>query len=317
MSPAPQESQLPSNFPPMSGNEIEGLDPDEFCRALDDRANNRRQFEDVWTDALVRSAYLAGPMRGIKNFNYPLFYAVAKFLRGLGYDIKNPAETDAEVHDEAVAAKNPLDVYMRRDLADVAATDAVFLLPGWEESQGATIEATVAFMLGHPVYELPMFERVESVRKATRDGAKDSNPNPKDVAASGKLPLHLWPTSATIYGTLALLEGALKYGRGNWRDRGVRASVYVDALARHVSAWFEGQDNAPDSGLPHLAHALACLAILVDAQMTGKLIDDRQFHGEGYRAFLDEATEHVARLKEIHADKAPHHFTIQDNEEAS
>lgn len=133
--------------------------------------------------------------------------------------------------------------------------------------------------------------------------------NPKDAVGSGKVPLHLWPTTATVVGSMALMEGALKYGRCNWRPGGVRASIYFDACSRHLNAWFEGEDNDPDSGLPHLGHALACLAVVVDAQAAGKMTDDRQYPG-GYRALIDSMTQHVGRLKDVHFDRQPDHFTI-------
>lgn len=135
--------------------------------------------------------------------------------------------------------------------------------------------------------------------------------NPKDMVGSDKLPLHLWPETATALGCLGLLDGMLKYGRSNWRSAGVRASIYVDACKRHLNAWFEGEEVDPDSGLPHLAHALACLAILVDAKAANNLNDDRQVPG-GYRALLTELTPHVPRLKALHAGKAPKHYTIAD-----
>lgn len=132
----------------------EDSDPDayDFLMAL---KASRDSWEFVTDD--LHSAYLAGPMRGYVDFNYPLFNAVARYLRHCGLTIENPAESDAEVHERAEAAKHPLSVYMERDLADVARTDAVLVLPGWEQSEGATIEVTVAWMLGHPVYALPEF----------------------------------------------------------------------------------------------------------------------------------------------------------------
>ena len=135
--------------------------------------------------------------------------------------------------------------------------------------------------------------------------------NPKDAIGANKLPLHLWPTTATAMGCIGLPEGALKYGRTNWRDSGVRASIYIDACKRHLDAWFEGEDCAPDSGSPHLTNALACLAIIVDAQAAGKLVDDRQVPG-GYRALITQLTQHVPVQKDLHADRAPRHFTIAD-----
>ena len=135
--------------------------------------------------------------------------------------------------------------------------------------------------------------------------------NPKDAIGSDKLPLHLWPETATATGCLGLLEGALKYGRSNWRETGVRASIYVDALRRHVAAWFEGEDDDPDSGMPHLGHALACLAIIIDAQAAGRLNDDRAYPG-GYRQLVEDLTPLVKSAKANHADKDPKHWTIAD-----
>lgn len=138
--------------------------------------------------------------------------------------------------------------------------------------------------------------------------------NPKDIIGSDKLPLHLWPTTATAMGCIGMLEGMGKYGRSNWRAAGVRSSIYVDACKRHLDAWFEGEEVAPDSGVSHLANALACIAIIIDARAAGKLVDDRAFNGAGYRRLVDELTPHVARLKAMHSDKNPHHYTIADND---
>lgn len=135
--------------------------------------------------------------------------------------------------------------------------------------------------------------------------------NPKDLIGSDKLPLHLWPSTATALGSIGMLNGMLKYGRSNFRAVGVRASIYYDAARRHLDAWFEGEECDPDDGVPHLAAALSCIAILVDADAAGKLTDDRMMAG-GYREFMDELTTHVARLKKQHAAKTPKHYTIDD-----
>jgi len=74
----------------------------------------------------------------------------------------------------------------------------------------------------------------------------------------------------------ALEDGVKKYGAANWRETGVAASVYVDACKRHLEQWFDGgQENATDSKVHNLGHAMACLAIIIDAQWNNTLIDDR------------------------------------------
>lgn len=134
--------------------------------------------------------------------------------------------------------------------------------------------------------------------------------NPKDAVGSNKLPVHLWPETATMLGCLGLLDGALNYGRNNWREIPIRASEYVSAAKRHIDAFFEGEEVDPDSGLDHLAHALATLAIIVDARATGNLIDDRQYRGGFFREYVNTLTPHVARLRKKHADKNPKQYTI-------
>ena len=74
---------------------------------------------------------------------------------------------------------------------------------------------------------------------------------------------------------VAMLEGARKYGRHNYRKYGVRASVYVDASIGHITQWWEGEDIDPDSGLCHITKAIATLVVLRDAMLMDKFVDDR------------------------------------------
>lgn len=99
--------------------------------------------------------------------------------------------------------------------------------------------------------------------------------NPKVGAASKKYSLRYMPLSANIEANRALENGAEKYGLCNWRDTNVKASVYIDAALRHIAQWQEGQENASDSTVHNLGHAMASLAIIIDAQAQGVLIDDR------------------------------------------
>lgn len=99
--------------------------------------------------------------------------------------------------------------------------------------------------------------------------------NPKTAIGVTKPSLSKVPPAAVLYTALAFMDGARKYGPFNWRTKKVTASIYIDAAKRHLDAWFDGEELADDSGLPHFAHALACIAILVDAKECGVLVDDR------------------------------------------
>jgi len=134
--------------------------------------------------------------------------------------------------------------------------------------------------------------------------------NPKDAISSSKLPLSLFPATAIAMGSIAFLNGMLKYGKTNWRAVGVRCSVYLDACKRHIQ-WFEEGEWADEEGVPHLASAMACLAIITDSMYAGKLHDDRVIGG-GYKRLVKDLIPIVDQLRKRHKDKHPRHYMISD-----
>lgn len=99
--------------------------------------------------------------------------------------------------------------------------------------------------------------------------------NPKTAFGTKKLPLEVVPPSAVHALAEAFADGAKKYGPYNWREKTISSSVYYGAALRHITAWWDGEDLAEDSGLNHLHHALACIAMLIDGKSVGKLNDNR------------------------------------------
>lgn len=133
--------------------------------------------------------------------------------------------------------------------------------------------------------------------------------NPKDIVGSTKVPMGLVPPITTAYLGLAHLEGDLKYGRANWREAGIRAMIYVDACLRHIGKWRDGEEADPETHVPHLANALTCLSIIVDAQHSGKMIDDRPISEPTAKA-IDDLSGVVKHLSELHKDKKPVDYFI-------
>jgi hypothetical protein len=88
--------------------------------------------------------------------------------------------------------------------------------------------------------------------------------NPKDLVGAKKAPLKLVPPAAVIGTAEAMAIGAAKYGPYNWRDQPIEVMTYIEAVLRHIYAFVDGQDNAEDTGVHHLKHAAAGLAILLD-----------------------------------------------------
>lgn len=108
-----------------------------------------------------KNIYIAGPMRGIKDFNFPSFNEKAEYLRAHGWNVFNPAEKDVEKYGEdfnkcptgdmeaSLARGFSLREALAVDLSWIALhADAIYLLPGWENSKGAVAEHALAEALG-------------------------------------------------------------------------------------------------------------------------------------------------------------------------
>jgi hypothetical protein len=100
--------------------------------------------------------------------------------------------------------------------------------------------------------------------------------NPKDKAGALKPQLGLLPVLAIPEVAHVLELGARKYGVYNWRDVPIHEMTYAHAVLRHIFAWIAGEDNDPESGRSHFAHAVAGLLVCMDARAAGTSVDDRK-----------------------------------------
>lgn len=138
--------------------------------------------------------------------------------------------------------------------------------------------------------------------------------NPKDAIGIRKMAFSVLPWQVLCRVALAMLEGALKYGRHNYRAAGVRASVYFDAVVgRHLTDWWEGTDIDPDSNLHHLDKAIAGLMVMRDSMLQGNFVDDRPPKASSLN--MAEFNRMAAELHDRYADKKPRHYTISDTKE--
>jgi hypothetical protein len=94
--------------------------------------------------------YLSGPMLGYRDLNYPLFAAWAKELRRRGHEVLVPSENPAPPEGE----ENPIAYYMRLDLQMVMESECLWMIPGWQYSKGAKVEAAVAMAIGVPLLDV-------------------------------------------------------------------------------------------------------------------------------------------------------------------
>jgi hypothetical protein len=89
----------------------------------------------------MKRIYISGPMTGIPDFNHPAFFAEAKRLRALGYDVINPAEVNPDTN-------KTWHECLRADMKALLICDTIALLDGWQHSSGAHLEMHVAHRVG-------------------------------------------------------------------------------------------------------------------------------------------------------------------------
>jgi hypothetical protein len=109
---------------------------------------------------MIPILYLAGPMTGLPDFNYPTFIATAQRMRRAGFYIVNPAEN-------GLPPDAPWAAHMRRDLHAMLDCQGVALLPGWENSKGAKLEVGVAQAIGMPVRSVAEWLGVQALGEVT------------------------------------------------------------------------------------------------------------------------------------------------------
>lgn len=140
----------------------------EFCYLTKDEIIGNERMKKLPCAPL--RLYLAGPMRGIKEWNFPAFHRASRVLRSLGYTVFNPAEADIERCGGDISAGNTsgnecaipkkfnfkLEEALHADLTYICKeAQAIALLPGWEKSTGVAAELTTARALNKPVYLYP------------------------------------------------------------------------------------------------------------------------------------------------------------------
>lgn len=163
--------------------------------------------------AREKHVYVAGPMTGLPEFNFPLFNATAARLRSDGWHVENPAEHG---HVEGAGWAD----YLRWDISRIATCGAVYLLPGWSKSKGASLEVHIAQVLG--------------LRVLLADGAEPPQASPApaqpgqevDLIARG---MH-WKECETLMKEACAQEGV------QWDDEKEPQSIAINVMMRLANA---------------------------------------------------------------------------------
>jgi hypothetical protein len=139
---------------------------------------------------------------------------------------------------------------------------------------------------------------IQQHKAASAEAGPVRDTNPKTLVGRLKTPLELVPPVAKAKLAEALADGARKYGAYNWREKAVSNMVYLGAAQRHIDAYLDGEEVAEDSGVHHLAHAMACFAIVLDAEACGACEDTRPAKGGVSAVHAAYHEREVARAKQ-------------------
>lgn len=264
--------------------------------------------------------YIAGPMSGYEDWNFPAFFEAESQLKSLGYDVINPAHNDGETVEEALASaghpdrpNNSWSYYMRRDLPHVLSVDAICLLPGWQQSKGASLEVHVAEAIGLPLYILrdgKLTPRLECIglsgwARAGKDTAADylvekHGYTKMSFASPMKEALYRLNPRITVDNVVntALRVGVDAYGWDDLKEHGPEVRGLLQRFGTEVGRNMFGEDFWVDASLRSIPDGSK--VVFADVRFPNEADTIRELGGKvwrinriGFNAANDHISEHA------------------------
>lgn len=201
----------------------------------------------------MKRIYIAGPMRGIKWFNFPAFDAARDKLESFGWKVSSPADLDrlngfdekafADDYDWIDLSEIGFDLHaaVDRDVQAIKSCQAIYMLDGWERSKGAKAEKALAEWLGVEVFYQNELQVKDGQTVVNEHGGKQSHLS----ARFDCIPPECLRLLAQCLGF-----GATKYGKDNWRK--IEMEDNIAHAMNHLNEYRRG-----DRSEPHLVNAMA------------------------------------------------------------
>jgi hypothetical protein len=105
-------------------------------------------------DINIKKIYISGRMTGIKDFNFPKFFEIETMLQSKGYETFNPAKFTQDYCKQVQCKPEDIDriFLLKEDIENLLCCDAIYMIAGWEHSEGARAEWGNAVLLKYPIY---------------------------------------------------------------------------------------------------------------------------------------------------------------------
>jgi len=213
--------------------------------------------------------YIAGPMSGIPQYNFPAFDEASESLEKEGWIVINPAEMDREVGfdpDVDTVTQQFLDAAMVRDVdAIMHRATAMAMLPGWERSRGALAEKALAEWKRIPVYRWPTMEDIPRQSVPAPRAALSSDPEARKRTPVASGVLDYFPDALAAVAHCSWV-GSQQHNPGKpmcW-DR-TKSKDHPDALIRH----FLERGSVDSDGVLHSTKVAWRALALLQAELEG------------------------------------------------
>lgn len=107
-------------------------------------------MKEITVEARPKRIYIAGPMTGMPDHNFPAFNAAAARYRAAGWEVENPVEIGEKFGTWEEVDEDPelVEALFEAEYQAVVRSDAILLLPGWEDSRGTRVELRLALSVG-------------------------------------------------------------------------------------------------------------------------------------------------------------------------
>ena len=189
---------------------------------------------------MARRIYIAGPMRGRPDHNFPAFNRAAGLFDSLGWEVLNPVDIGQEL-----AGNNPDTpggTYLRADIAVITTCDAMALLPEWEHSTGARCEVAVGITLGLEFFDAITGRPITPPSRVTICGGYERGPGKIETLDELAAEILGWQHATFTHRTRHSIATHLKKEAAELADAPDDDSEAADCFMLALAAASEGRD---------------------------------------------------------------------------